>query len=487
MVRDILLHHALIPILGVIFMIVSFTLIVPGILGLAFILSGKYDEANITTALLYIGLVSFALGFFTFRKFRIGSVRLSYGEAIQIAVISWILIPIINGVAVSISGLMSPIDALFESISGFTTTGLTVLKPPIENQPLTLLFWRSISQWVGGLGIIYISILVIAPPSLLTMRIFTAEGHLEKVEASAVETAHKIIRVYLLLTGLGIILFLIVGMNPFDALNHALTAIATGGFSTRTESIGYYKLIQVYIAAIIVIILGALNFPSYVKLMKGRIRDFIKYEENEVFLVLAFSISILLISILISKSNIENPIMFGVFHIVSAIGGCGFQIGNLNILDESSKALIIISMILGGCTDSTAGGIKTLRTIMMLKALTWELKLALSPKGTRIARKIGDREVTDEVLIRTALFMIIYVFLVFIGGVAISIEGYSLTDSIFEAASAIGNVGLTVNITSHLAPTWIKLILMIYMLLGRLEILPYLLLTYRLIKKYSLI
>ncbi|MEM1545036.1 MAG: TrkH family potassium uptake protein [Candidatus Methanomethylicia archaeon] len=483
MARSILLHHTLTPALGVVFMIVSFTLIVPGILGFAFTLSGKHDEANIATAFIHIGLVSFALGFFTFRKFRIESVRLSYGEAIQIAVISWILIPIVNGVAISISGLMSPIDALFESISGFTTTGLTVLKPPIESQPLTLLFWRSVSQWVGGLGIIYISILVIAPPSLLTMRIFTVEGHLEKVEASAVETAHKIIRVYLLLTGLSIILFLIVGMNPFDALNHALTAIATGGFSTRTESIGYYKSIQVYIAAIILIILGALNFPSYTKLMKGKIRDFIKYEENKTFLALAFSISILLTSILASKSSIENPIMFGIFHTVSAIGGCGFQIGNLNILNETSKALIIISMILGGCTDSTAGGIKTLRTIMMFKALKWELKLALSPKGTRIIRKIGDREVTDEVLIRTALFMLIYVLLVFIGGVAISIEGYSLVDSMFEAASAIGNVGLTMNITSHLAPTWIKLILMIYMLLGRLEILPYLLLIYRFIKK----
>jgi trk system potassium uptake protein TrkH len=484
MARGISLQYTLIPALGIVFMTVSFTLIAPGILGLFLILGGKYDEVSIVTAYLYIGLISFALGFFVFRRFRVESVRLSYGEAIQIAVISWIFIPVVNGVAVSISGLMSPIDALFESISGFTTTGLTVLKPPIENYPLALLFWRSISQWIGGIGILYISILVIAPPSLLTMRIFTAEGHLEKVEASAVETAHKIIRVYLLLTGLGIVLFLIVGMNPFDALNHALTAIATGGFSTRTESIGYYKSIQTYIAAIIVIILGALNFPSYARLMRGRIREFIKYEENIVFLALTFLISILLASILISKSSIENPIIFGVFHIVSAIGGCGFQIGKLNILDESAKALIIISMIFGGCTDSTAGGIKTLRTIMMLKALKWELKLALSPKGTRIIRKIGDREVTDEILVRTALFILIYILLVFIGGVAISIEGYSLTDSIFEAASALGNVGLTMNITSYLAPTWIKSVLMLYMLLGRLEILPYLLLIYRITRKH---
>ena len=484
MARGISLQHTLIPALGIVFMTVSFTLIAPGILGLLLILGGKYDEVNIATAYLYIGLISFALGFFIFRRFRFESVRLSYGEAIQIAVISWIFIPIVNGVAVGISGLMSPIDALFESISGFTTTGLTVLKPPIENYPLALLFWRSISQWIGGIGILYISILVIAPPSLLTMRIFTAEGHLEKVEASAVETAHKIIRVYLLLTGLGIVLFLIAGMNPFDALNHALTAIATGGFSIRTESIGYYKSIQTYIAAIIVIILGALNFPSYARLMRGRIREFIKYEENIVFLVLTFSISILLTSILISKSSIESPTIFGVFHTVSAIGGCGFQIGRLNILDDSAKALIIISMIFGGCTDSTTGGIKTLRTIMMLKALKWELKLALSPKGTRITRKIGDREVTDEILVKTALFILIYILLVFIGGVAISIEGYSLTDSIFEAASALGNVGLTTNITSYLAPTWIKSVLIVYMLLGRLEILPYLLLIYRIAKKH---
>jgi trk system potassium uptake protein TrkH len=478
------LRYTLIPALGIVSMTVSFTLIIPGILGLVLILGGKYDEVNVTTAYLYVGLISFALGFFVSKRFRFEDVRLSYGEAIQIAVISWIFISIVNGIAVSISGLMSPIDALFESISGFTTTGLTVLKPPLENYPLTLLFWRSISQWIGGIGILYISILVIAPPSLLTMRIFTVEGHLEKVEASAVETAHKIIRIYLMLTGLGIVLFLAAGMNPFDALNHALTAIATGGFSTRTESIGYYKSIQIYIAAIIVIILGALNFPSYAKLMKGRIREFIKYEENIVFLALAFLISILLVSILFLKENVENPIMFGVFHIVSAIGGCGFQIGDLSMLNESAKALIIISMILGGCTDSTAGGIKTLRTIIMLKALKWELKLASSPKGTRITRKIGDREVTDEILVRTALFILIYILLVFIGGAAISIEGYSLTDSMFEAASALGNVGLTVNITSYLAPTWIKSVLMTYMLLGRLEILPYLLLIYRIAKKH---
>lgn len=485
MARNFSLQHTLIATIGVVFMVVSFTLTTPGILGLVLTLSGKHDEANIAAALLYIGFLSFALGFVAFRKFKIEEVRLSYGDALQITVVSWILIPIVNGIAVSISGLMNPVDALFESISGFTTTGLTVLKPPFESYPLTLLFWRSISQWVGGLGIVYISILVIAPPSLLTMRIFTAEGHFEKVEASAVETAHKIIRVYLALTGIGVILFLATGMEPFDALNHALTAIATGGFSTRTDSIGYYKSVQICIAAIIIIILGALNFPSYVKLVRGRIRDFIGYEENRAFMILAFLTSTALALLLILKSDVENPTVFGVFHAISAIGGCGFQIGNLGILSDSSKALLIICMVLGGCTDSTTGGIKTLRTIMMFKALRWELKLALSPRGTRIIRKIGDREVTDEVLVKTAIFILMYIFLIFIGGVAISTGGYSLTDSIFEVASAIGNVGLSVNIVSYLSPIWIKSILMIYMLLGRLEILPYLLLVYRVIKRLS--
>ncbi|MBN2101825.1 MAG: TrkH family potassium uptake protein [Candidatus Aenigmarchaeota archaeon] len=347
---------------------------------------------------------------------------------------------------------MSFVDALFESVSSWTTTGFTLLNP--ETLSHTILFWRSLGQWLGGLGIV-----VLALNGLLKVGItlYTAEGRDERIQPNIINTTKTIWWVYCLYTIIGIIFLTILGMPIFDSVNHTMTAIATGGMSTRAASVGAFDSVPIYIALMALMILGNISFLSHYRLLTGKVKEFIKDIQNHmVFLVLAVATVVILPF---------NDILSSSFHVVSAMG-TGFQISGLEAWSDFSLIILVIVMIIGGAAGSTAGGIKSIRVAVLCRSIINNVRKLLLPK--RVFRQgVGGTIFKDEEVYEVYRYSMLYIILFVIASAILMFTGYSAVESMFSVASAQGNVGLSIvsdfNIIS-------KITLMVVMIAGRLEI-----------------
>ncbi|MEM7819967.1 MAG: potassium transporter TrkG, partial [Candidatus Aenigmatarchaeota archaeon] len=335
----------------------------------------------------------------------------------------------------------------------------------------SLLFWRSFTQWIGGIGILIMFILLISSPGISSYYIYEAEGKTQRIRANIHNTAKRIFVIYGFYTVVGIILLFIVGMPLFDSITHTFSAISTGGFSVKNSSIAFYKNIWIEVVIIFLMIIGATSFFIHDKLLKGNVKDYFKNKETQLFFFIAIVFSILLSMFFIS----ENPLRSGVFHTFSALTTTGFSI--MTNLSESSKFLIIILMIIGGYAGSTAGGIKLIRIGMLSNAILWLNKKISSPVSAVIPFKFDKKIIKDYEVSILSIFVLIYIITLVISTLIISLSGYSFIDSMFISASAEGTVGLS-TIDIYSMPFTCKIMLMIDMLIGRLEIIPFMFLFY---------
>ncbi len=448
--------------LGLVLVTLSFFMLLP--LAVSFV----YGE-GVYIPFILGAFVSLALGTLLSRKFE--REPLTLGPAMVLAGITFVTISLIGSIAYL--DHLQPIDAVFESVSGFTTTGLTTVNP--ETLPYSILFFRSLTQWIGGIGILVIFLLLLSSPGMSSYYIYRAEGGTHRIEAGVYSTVKRMFMIYGIYTAAGVVLLTLAGMPLFDSLTHTFTSLSTGGFSLKNGSIGSYNSVLVEIVAIFLMILGSTSFFLHNRIFRKDFPEYVKNSETRLFWVLIAVFSLLLS---VSFLSSPEPVRSGVFHAFSALTTTGYTLGNMTY-PELSKLLLIMLMIAGGFAGSTAGGLKLVRVGILGKAMIWVSKKISYPVSAVIPFKFSGRIVREEELSIISLFSFIYILVLVLSTLALTFMGHPPIDSFFVSASAEGTVGLTTIDIAGMNPL-AKLILMADMLLGRLEILPFFVLFYAL-------
>jgi trk system potassium uptake protein TrkH len=339
---------------------------------------------------------------------------------------------------------------------------------------------------VGGLGIVVFMIAVFAH-SRVVMPLYYAEGRFERLEPSLRRTVRELLVLYTVLTAIAIAALYIAGMGVFDAVNHALASVATGGFSTRNESIAYYGSRVIEAATMFTMWLGATNFLDHKYLLTGKIRRFLSSVEFRAFVWI----------MILGVAGIEWMVWMGVggpeklwsmtYQFVSALTTTGFQTMNIHAANDAFKMLLITAMLIGGSVFSTAGGMKLLRVVLGFEAFKMQVKKMFYPQGYTPRYRLGRYAVSPEIVAGALVVSFLYIAITVASGMIVYFyaPGYSFMDSLFEAASAVGTVGLSTGISSASLASAPKLVLITDMMLGRLEILPYILVLYSLTRRLA--
>ncbi len=370
-------------------------------------------------------------------------------------------------------------EAFFESMSGITTTGATIISD-LDNSPKSILLWRAIMQWLGGIGIVVMAITILPLLKVGGMQLFKMEGpdSTEKILPRTIEVAAIIISTYIILTFLCGFFYWIFGMTIFDSVSHAMTTIATGGFSTHNESIGFFKNSNIEIVASIFIILGSIPFISYLKFAKGNRKIFFKdVQIKGLIYLLAISIIIMFIYLLFInyESNLFDKIRISSFNVISILSGTGYVTDDFGLWGKFSLIFFLLLMFIGGCAGSTACGIKIFRLQMLLIFLKNQIKKLISPNSV-IITKYNNQKISDDFINSVIIFIFTFLFIFLIIAMLLSISGLDFITSISGAASSISNVGpglgeiIGPNGNYKNIPDLSKWILSAGMLLGRLEL-----------------
>ena len=370
-------------------------------------------------------------------------------------------------------------EAFFESMSGITTTGATIISD-LDNSPKSILLWRAIMQWLGGIGIVVMAITILPLLKVGGMQLFKMEGpdSTEKILPRTIEVATIIISTYIILTLMCGFFYWIFGMTIFDSVSHAMTTIATGGFSTHNDSIGFFKSSNIEMVASIFIILGSIPFISYLKFTQGNKKIFFQDVQIRglIYLLLISIITMFLYLLLINdESSLFDKIRISSFNVISILSGTGYVTDDFGLWGKFSLIFFLALMFIGGCAGSTACGIKIFRLQMLLIFLKNQIKKIISPNSV-IITKYNNQKISDNFINSVIIFIFTFLFIFLIIAMLLSISGLDFITSISGAASSISNVGpglgdiIGPNGNYKDIPDASKWILSAGMLLGRLEL-----------------
>ena len=405
--------------------------------------------------------------------------KLNLQQAFLLTALSWLSIAIFGSLPFIFSKLnLNITDAFFESMSGITTTGSTIIAS-LENTPKSILLWRALLQWLGGIGIIVMAITLMPIMNVGGMQLFkiSSNDSSEKILPKSKEIALRLIYIYSGLTILCSVTYKIFGMNFFDSLTHSMTTIATGGFSNYNDSIGHFNSASIEISSMIFIILGSLPFIAYIKFINGDKKIFFSDVQIKSFLkIILFSIIILSIY-LIFQNNIvsEFSIRSIFFNVISILTGTGFVTGEFDGWGSFPLIFFLGLMFIGGCAGSTTCGIKIFRIQVLYLFVVNRLKKIIYPKGVFII-KYDKNSIDDKFLASIVSFIYLYFVIFFILTALLSLTGLDFVTAISGAATSISNVGpglgstIGPNGNFSTLPDISKWILSIGMILGRLEL-----------------
>ena len=403
--------------------------------------------------------------------------KLNLQQAFLLTALSWLSIAIFGSLPFVFSNVnFSFTNAFFESMSGITTTGSTII-PNLESMPKGILLWRAILQWLGGIGIIVMAITLMPIMNVGGMQLFKISNNdsSEKILPKSKEIALRLIYIYLGLTTLCAISYKTFGMNIFDSLTHSMTTIATGGFSNYNDSIGFFNSISIEISAIIFIILGSLPFIVYIKFLSGNKKIFFLDIQVKTFFKIIF-ISIIILSMYLSINNLTQLNIRSIFfNVISILTGTGYVNAQFDDWGSFSLILFLVLMFIGGCAGSTTCGIKIFRIQILYSLILNQLKKIIYPKGIFVLKY--DKDVVDNKFIASIIsFIYMYLVIFFIIAALLSLTGLDFITSISGAATSISNVGpglgsiIGPNGNFSSLPDVSKWILSLGMILGRLEL-----------------
>lgn len=398
--------------------------------------------------------------------------RLSAQQDAVIVTGIWIINALFSAMPFVLSGMLNFTQAYFEAMSGWTTTGLSVVD--VTTAPHIFLLFRSIIQFFGGVGLILV--VVSALSETYGLKLYNAEGHSDKLLPNLAKSARFILKIYLGYFIAGTILYVIFGMPLFDAINHCMAALSTGGFSVKVDSIGAYNSIPIEFITVVLMILGATNFFANMLLLKRKFKKFFKLGEMRfLFILLGIAIPITaFVALAPLYSSIGHGLRVAFFNLISALTTTGFATVSYVNWPSFAVLMMILMMLIGGGVGSTAGGIKLGRIYIMFKVFIWNIKRRFMPERNMNELSVympqGKTFVDEKIYSDAANYIFIYLCIIAIGTGILASLGYTLQESLFEFASATGTAGLTIGITApNMSPIafWT---LTTGMLLGRLEI-----------------
>jgi len=405
--------------------------------------------------------------------------KINLHQAFLLTSLSWITIAIFGSLPLFFSKLdLTFTDAFFESMSGITTTGSTIITN-LENTPKSILLWRSLLQWLGGIGIIVMAITLMPIMNIGGMLLFKVlnTDSTNEVLPSTKEISLKLILIYIILTLLCAFSYKIFGMNIFDSLTHSMTTIATGGFSNYNDSIGHFDNTKIELTAIFFIILGSIPFIAYIKFISGNKKIFLTDTQIKTFIkLIIFSIIILFCYLFITNNDPSLSYIRSVsFNVVSILTGTGYVTKEFDQWGSFPLFYFLILMFIGGCAGSTTCGIKIFRVQILYKFILNQLKKVIYPRGILVI-KYENNNVNDKFLASIIAFIYLYIIIFFTLTALLSLTGLDFVTSISGAATSISNVGpglgstIGPNGNFHELPNVSKWILSGGMILGRLEL-----------------
>jgi len=457
--------------LGVLQIILGISMIIPIIFQIIF---NELDSSFIGASIITVVFgVLFFLSNLDHQK------KLNLHQAFLLTALSWLSIAIFGSLPFIFSTLQLNItDAFFESMSGITTTGSTIITN-LNDSPKSILIWRAILQWLGGIGIIVMAITLMPIMNVGGMQLFKISSNdgSEKILPKSKQISQRLIIIYSILTLLCAVFYKIFGMNYFDSLTHSMTTIATGGFSNYNESIGYFHSASIEITAIIFIILGSIPFITYIKFLSGNKKIFISDSQIKSFLkIILISIIILTIYLIFKNENFSVKILRQVsFNVISILTGTGYVTHQFDDWGSFPLIFFLILMFIGGCAGSTACGIKIFRIQILYIFLINQLKKIIYPRGIFVI-KYDNNNLDDKFMSSIISFIYLYITIFFIITALLSLSGLDFITSISGAATSISNVGpglgnlIGPNGNFSLIPDISKWILSLAMILGRLEL-----------------
>lgn len=415
--------------------------------------------------------------------------RMGEREGYVIVAMVWVVFSAFGLLPYYLSGQVPSLtDAWFESMSGFTTTGATII-PNLDVITHGLLFWRSLTQWIGGMGIIVLSIAILPIFGLNGMQLYAAEVTgltYEKLSPRIADTAKMMWSIYLLLTATEVAALWLCGMDVFDAVCHSFSTIATGGFSTHNNSLEFYDSAAIHYTVTFFMFISGINFVLLIYLLRGKARNFFQDEELRWYsvAVLVFAIALTL-GLYIARPgwtalHMERAFRDSLFTVISSMTSTGYTISDYMYWPIVAWVVIFFLMLTGACAGSTAGGIKWVRLSIIMKNGVAEFQRRIHPNAI-VPVKLNDKAVPQQTINNIMAFLIFYVFIIAVTVVIFCASGVNFDESIGAAVSAIGNVGISIGQfgpagTYAEFPTVAKWVMSFVMLIGRLEIFTVLLL-----------
>ncbi|MDR0531179.1 MAG: TrkH family potassium uptake protein [Oscillospiraceae bacterium] len=402
-----------------------------------------------------------------------GRRRAGRQKAVVTVMIFWLSTMALGGLPFLIAGQLRPMQALFESVSGWTTTGFTVLAD-INAAPRIFLFYRGFMQFCGGLG--FVVLLLLFAGGREARGFYSAEGHADMIEPNLMATARATMYIYLGMVAGGTLLYILFGMNWFEAVNHAMSALGTGGFSPMSENIGAYHRISIEAVTIVLMLLGATNFAALALVLKRKWKNFFRLGDIRLFLILlsAFVLLLTFLGVRGVYGSFGESFRNSVFMAVSAITTTGYSVDGIQDWSPAMIYLIFILMFIGGASGSTAGGLKYTRIYILLKAAVHHFRKLFRPERAVQTLTIqgisGKIAISERAVAQHQRVALLYLLTFFAGAFLLTLGGMPIQDAMVDFASSLGTIGISGGQTGPNSSGYVLAVQIVGMVLARMEV-----------------
>jgi len=467
--------HFVVNIVSRICLIVCFVMFLP--LAWAFYDAPHSLETKSFAISIIIGIAIASACLFIFRLKKEDKKRITAKDGLAIVGLSWIFLSLLGALPLFLSGVVPTFtDAFFEIVSGFTTTGATIFVD-VESLPRGILFWRSLTHWLGGMGIIVLYVALLPALGTNAFQLYKAEAPgitAERVEPQIKETAKNLWGIYFLFTFLEVLLLMGGNMPFFDALCHTFGTIATGGFSTKNASIGAYSPYIQWVIILFMFLAGT-NFVLHYQLLKGRPKALFYNEEFRVYILLVL-VTVPVFAIVLMNADLSNqPFRDAVFHVIAILTTTGYTTANFDMWPHALRFILVLLMFVGACGGSTGGGMKLIRIILSVKVALRSVVQTVFPNAV-LPIKFNTKALSDKLVLAVLSYFVVFILLFFVGTTLfLIIESCDLVTALTASISALSNIGpglAKVGATQNFA--WVscpgKWLLTFLMLAGRLEL-----------------
>ena len=466
--------HGVFFLLGRLLLVLSVALLIPAAVA-------YFDgEVELVAFLLSAGVAA-AAGISLERKF-VQQQEFSFGrnEAFVLVASAWVVATMVGTLPyVFIKGPSFIVNGIFESVSGFTTTGASIL-PDVESEPNSILLWRALTQWLGGMGIIVLGIAVLPKLAIGGMELLGAEAPgpiKEKLTPRLAQTGKALWGIYMLFTGVEVLILMLLGLGLFDAVTHSFSTMATGGFSTKNASLGAFDNPAVEMVVVFFMLLGGASFALHFHWIRGRPEPLLRDPEFRLYIGIVAVGTLLIASDLWLQNAYEgvgSALRFAVFQAATIVTTTGFATADWDAWPDFSRALLFVMIFVGGCAGSTSGSVKVVRILIVVKKVAVDLRRMVRPHAM-LPLRVGRKAIPEDVVSAVTTFFLLFLVLFIAGGLLLTMMGLDVLSAFAASAACLGNVGPsfgavgpTMNYSALPGPA--KLLLALMMIVGRLEL-----------------